>query len=314
MRVNKVDVWHNAPMANTQHHTSTPSALDPAGHWGQGRRLEFIDFRLRWEGRLNRSDVMEFFSISTPRASMDIGRYLELAPGNAFYDRSSRSYLAAKEFKPLFPDNNPERYLNELLAREAGVVPKGLSFIGWVPPLAVMPRPGRVARADVFLQALDAIRGHKALTVVYQSMSTPRPQERVIAPHALAHDGMRWHVRAYCAQREKYLDFQLGRFLEVAPSQRPGTDGADDAAWHRMVPLVLAPHPELSPEQQHAIALDYGMVDGCTTLQCRQSMLFYTLRSLRLLKEGVESPQDQQITLRNRAAIAEFLPKDAAKS
>jgi hypothetical protein len=301
-------------MANTQLHTSTPLALDPAGHWGQGRRLEFIDFRLRWEGRLNRSDLMEFFSISTPRASLDIGRYLELAPGNAVYDRSSRSYLAAQAFKPLFPDNNPERYLNELLAREAGVVSKGLSFNGWVPPLAVMPRPGRVARTDVVLQVLDAIRGHKALTTVYQSMSTPQPQERVIAPHALAHDGMRWHVRAYCALRARYIDFQLGRFLEVGPSERPGCDGSDDAAWHRMVPLVLAPHPQLSPAQQQAIAQDYGMVDGCTTLQCRQSMLFYTLRSLRLLKEGVEPPQSQQITLTNRAAIAAHLPKEAAQS
>lgn len=312
-RVNFLYVWHNAPMDNTQHTPVASSPLDPSGHWGQGRRLEFIDFRLRWEGRLNRSDLMEFFSISTPKASMDIGRYLELAPGNAFYDRSSRSYVAAEDFRPLFPDNNPERYLAELLARAAGTTPRELSFVGWSPDIGVMPRPSRIARPDVLLRLLEAMRKHKALKVVYQSMWTPHPEERVLAPHALAHDGMRWHVRAYCSLRKKFLDFQLGRFLEVSPSDAPGSDGTDDSAWHRLVPLVLAPHPALSPEQQHAIALDYGMVEGSTTLQCRQSMLFYTLRSLRLLKEGVEPPQDQQITLRNRVDIAELLPQDAAK-
>ena len=32
--------------------------------WGQQQRLEFIDFRLFWEGRLNRSDLMDFFGMS----------------------------------------------------------------------------------------------------------------------------------------------------------------------------------------------------------------------------------------------------------
>ena len=30
------------------------------GNWGQDRRLEFIDFRLLWEGRLNRADITTF--------------------------------------------------------------------------------------------------------------------------------------------------------------------------------------------------------------------------------------------------------------
>ena len=45
--------------------------------------------------------------------------------------------------------------------------------------------------------------------------------------------------------------------LRVRALERPI---AQDSAWHRLVPLVLAPHPARSPEQQHAIALDYCMV------------------------------------------------------
>lgn len=50
--------------------------------WGIERRLEFIDFRLFWEGRINRSDLTDQFGISTPQASADLARYQEMAPSN----------------------------------------------------------------------------------------------------------------------------------------------------------------------------------------------------------------------------------------
>ena len=48
--------------------------------WGQAQRLEFIEFRLYWEGKLNRRDLIDFFGISTPQASLDLARYMEFAP------------------------------------------------------------------------------------------------------------------------------------------------------------------------------------------------------------------------------------------
>jgi len=37
--------------------------------WNLERRLQFIDFRLRWEGRLNRRDLIDYFAVSMPQAS-----------------------------------------------------------------------------------------------------------------------------------------------------------------------------------------------------------------------------------------------------
>ena len=37
--------------------------------WGQERRLEFIDYRLRWDGQINRSSLTDFFGISVPPVS-----------------------------------------------------------------------------------------------------------------------------------------------------------------------------------------------------------------------------------------------------
>ena len=60
--------------------------------WGVERRLEFIEFRLFWEGWINRGDLTRFFGVSVPQASKDLSQYQELAPGNMEYDKSERRY------------------------------------------------------------------------------------------------------------------------------------------------------------------------------------------------------------------------------
>jgi hypothetical protein len=56
--------------------------------WGVEQRLEFIEFRLFWEGHVNRSDVMEKFGLSVNQASSDLNRYIGLAPATMTYDKS----------------------------------------------------------------------------------------------------------------------------------------------------------------------------------------------------------------------------------
>ena len=282
-----------------------------AGRWSQERRLEFIDFRLRWEGRLNRSDLTSFFGISVPQASLDIARYLELAPENAVYDRSERVYTPTLSFAALFPSNEAVRYLDELLGRATGIVQAELSFLGWAPAAAVAPSPSRAVAADTLRVLLDAIRRESAVTVHYQSMSSVAPVERDIRPHALAHDGLRWHVRAYCCSRRQFRDFVIARILDSAPSSRPGEmigEGtADDSAWHRMVQLVLAPNPELSQAHQRVIELDYEMTRGQAIVECRQALVFYALKRLGLLGDLPVSADAQHLILKNRPEVEALL-------
>src|SRR5574344_2150671 len=46
--------------------------------WSRTRRIEFIDFRLSVDGKINRSDLVEFFGISIPQASLDLTYYRDL--------------------------------------------------------------------------------------------------------------------------------------------------------------------------------------------------------------------------------------------
>src|SRR6476619_1347476 len=86
--------------------------------WGVRRRLEFIDFRLFWDGRFNRSDIAETFGISAQQASADIAHYEKLAPDNLRYDRVEKAYKRTDLFAPAFIGETVDRYLLQLVAIE----------------------------------------------------------------------------------------------------------------------------------------------------------------------------------------------------
>ena len=278
-----------------------------SGRWSQDRRLEFIDFRLRWDSRLNRSDLTDFFGISVPQASLDIAKYIDLAPRNLVYDRSSRVYIASSDFQPLYPSSDAGRYLKELLANSTGADPAQYSFIAWAPPVASVPSPGRTFHTDVLIALLRAIREGMAIRVLYQSMTRSHPTSRALSPHALAHDGFRWHARAFCHTRKEFRDFVIARMLEVTGIDAAEASPVDDVEWHTIVPLILVPHPKLSESHKRAIELDFGMKDGQVEFRCRQAFLFYALRHLRLDLTNTDRPEAQQIALKNRAAVEKFL-------
>lgn len=290
----------------------TDSRPKPGVRWGQDRRLAFIDFRLRWEGRINRSDLTDFFGISVPQASLDIARYTELAPQNLTYDRSSRVYQATADFRPLHAATQPQQYLNELLVSATGVLESDVSFIGWQPPVASVASPGRGVAAEILFTLLKTIREASGLKVVYQSMSRLEPSARTISPHAFAHDGFRWHVRAFCHSREEFRDFVLGRILEVQAIEPAGRPASEDNEWNTVLRLVLAPNPGLSAGKRRAIELDYGMSNGETELKCRQALLFYTLKRLGLSQRETPPPETQHIVLKNEADLAPVLNSHAA--
>lgn len=66
-------------------------------------RLQFIEFLLAHYGTVNREAITDYFGLSMPQASLDIGLYLELAPGNAAYNLSARTYVRSASFTRLWP-------------------------------------------------------------------------------------------------------------------------------------------------------------------------------------------------------------------
>jgi hypothetical protein len=277
--------------------------------WGQKRRLEFIEFRLLWEGRVNRSDLINFFGISVPQASLDFAKYRELAPANAVYDGTQKAYLAGADFSPVLASNSADAYLNRVRAVETGNLELSSTFLGWQPPLGVVAGPSRTTEASILRLMLQGIRERKILKIEYQPMSTGAADMRAISPHALGFDGFRWHARAFCHQHSDFRDFVLARILKIALEDASGIDPATDMDWNQFVEAVIVPGADLSASQQRVIELDYGMEHGRLVLRVREALLFYFLRHLGLLYGADDVPPTDQIALANRAELMPFFRK-----
>lgn len=137
------------------------STAEPQLSWSQQRRLEFIDFRLQWEGRINRFDLVDFFEISTPQASLDFAKYLSLAPSNASYDPRQKTYLAARRFTPIWGSPDGFSYLNRLAGCTQGSLSNDADYLGWAPPTDVARFPARHVDAGILKRVLAAIRNRR---------------------------------------------------------------------------------------------------------------------------------------------------------
>jgi hypothetical protein len=274
--------------------------------WGQERRLEFIDFRLYWDGRVNRADLMEFFKVSTPQASLDLAKYQELAPHNTVYDCTEKAYLASSAFSPAITPNEASDYLNQVLGVQLGILQPNSTFFGWPPPVAAVQDPSRNVAPATLRIVLQAIRTRRAIEIEYQSLTGPLPSWRTISPHAIAFDGARWHVRAFCHRRNEYRDFVFARMLAIELGDISHIDPLTDTAWHRELQAVIRPHPASSEAQRRVIELDYGMVNGQLVLQVREALLFYLLRHLSVLDKPSDSAAVSPIVLANREELTPF--------
>ena len=266
--------------------------------WGVERRLQFIEFRLFWEGHVNRSDLIDAFGISVPQASTDLNRYIDLAPNNMTYDKSAKAYVRASEFVSVFLEPDAGRYLSQLRSITDGILDVSETWISNTPALGAPPAIARSVNSKTLRTVIAAIRHGDAIEIKYQSLSQPEPKWRWIAPHALGFDGFRWHSRAFCSIDEDFKDFLLSRILDTRGLRPSDVQSASDLDWHRLVTLTIGPHPALTDTQKKVIELDYGMVGGQSKIQVRKALLYYTLKRLGLDTDpSARKPQDQQIVL-----------------
>ena len=280
--------------------------------WGVERRLEFVEFRLFWEGSINRADLVEAFGVSVPQASKDLTLYQERAPGNMEYDTRAKRYVAAEKFVLRFLEPDPYIYLSQLRSVAEGAVPASDSWISALPSADVALTPRRDIDIAVLRKILDASREGVSIDVFYQSMNKVRPDPiwRRITPHAFGYDGFRWHARAYCHLEHKFKDFLLPRILNVGATGEPGVSGEQDWLWNNYFDVVIGPHPALTESQKKVVAKDYGLDRGNGALSVRYAMLFYVLKRLGLLGDAAkQSAYTQHIVTVNRKETEAALEK-----
>lgn len=265
--------------------------------WVLKQRIEFIEFKLFWEGSINRKDLIDTFGVSVPQASSDIKSYKKEAPGNIYYDKSKKQYLINSKFNPIFGPIDAHSYLSKLSMFSDGLLKREDLKMGYIPEFSVVPSLDRAIEPVVLRKIVKALKDKKAIHIQYQSMSRPSPVWRWLVPHAFAYDGFRWHVRGYCELAQEFRDFILGRIIDVRNLKITTIEASDDHKWNQFVTIRIAAHPDLTPDQQKIIEKEYNMQNGVAELRVRAAFVYYVLLRFRL-----ENPEDSRF-LKNKNAV-----------
>ena len=286
--------------------------IQTGASWVQERRLEFIEFRLFWDGRINRGELVDFFGISTQQASLDLARYMELAPTNLEYDKSSKAYRASPNLSPVFTPPDAQSFLNQLSDPDSGA--PSMSFIGWRPPFEIVGSPTRSIRPDILMRVIWAIRDRNDVEISYQSMRRSDASRRWIFPHAIAFDGFRWHARAWCHENKYFKDFVLARIQGTRGLRPSKVDPLQDTRWQSFATVVLRANQRLTAGQRSAVETEFGMNDGELRLRTRECLVHYLVRKLALDPGPSLGSTVQLLDWVNRQELAPLISEASSRS
>lgn len=134
-----------------------------------------------------------------------------------------------------------------------------------------------------------AIRQKRVLSMTYQSKSSDEPEKREIYPHAFGHDGVRYHVRAWCPKNEEYRDFSLLRVTDIKWPEKPVEEELPvDKDWEEFTEVRVKVNKAVSEGTRRALMEDYGLTaeDEDIIIKCRKAMKGYVLYRMGLDAES----------------------------
>lgn len=266
------------------------------------RRLRWLEDRLRWAGSVRRLDLMQRFGISPQQASGDIATFQETFPGLLEFDQSAKLYRPTHQSDWVFP-KDPVRWLEEEAEHDSD------HRVLCIERLAM---PLRRGEDDILAALISSFETRTALTIQYQSLSSPEPTARTICGHVLVDTGDRLHVRAWDDRRSKFADFVAARILSATPDHGyPWVDGRADNQWHETVDIILEPARGFSGPQRSMIEREFGMEGGRLAITTRKALATYVLDRLGIAVSREASKAGgtkQMVRCANMEQIREFLP------
>lgn len=260
-----------------------------------------IELLAWWEGNVQPSQLALYWQCSRQHASNKLGEYRREYPQALDYDEARKTYHPADSFTPTHISREANEYLNWLTGYSPVAQQQLATWTLQPPPRSITPQLMR--------PLVQALREGRRVDVEYGSMSRPGRDGRIIAPHHLVKTSTRWHIRAWCEEKSRFLDFVLSRFHGI-PELLGKSDRSviDDNDWNMEVEIVLAPDPRLSPEIQQTIEQDYGMKNGRLVLLSRACMVNYTLQGLNLDPVKIDADaKAQQLVVVNLDDIKPWL-------
>jgi len=272
--------------------------------------LRFIELRALWEGSINATHLINEFGIGRDLARQLIKKYSDACPGNLTYNASKKGYFPGRGFTPAYSTGSLEQYMAGF---QGGDLPENPTY-HCSNDTFPMRQFERHPEPEVVRHLLHAIRDKRRVDLSYMSMSRTDYEDRIISPHSLVHNGMRWHVRAWCEKNQGYRDYVLSRIKEVYNDEGVASQREDgDSKWNTWVDVVIEPDVRLSPDKKAALAFDLSMVQDeggrfTRSYSVRAANVIYVLRHLGLdrLREKSEA-QQVMLTSESAEALAPYM-------
>ncbi len=269
--------------------------------YAQQQRLSYIDFKLMFVGYFTRAELVEHFQMGQSNATRDIKLYKELATDNLDYDNAEKRYFQTSSFKPLF-DFETENALTKLSFHlsESQQALSNLKFPFESPSQLSRPSLKHIAVLS------QASFNHKAVKINYVSLSSGS-STRIIVPHSIVDNGLRWHIRAFDTKANQFRDFVIARITKVELTDLVIQDNQTkmaDNQWLRIVPLELVPHPK-NIQHPKAIELDFDMQKGVLKLEVKAALAGYLLRrwNVDCSEQATQISSEHQLWLRNNQTL-----------
>ena len=264
-------------------------------------RFHFIEVMITWQDRINATHIARHFSISRQMASKTISRYLSIHPNSLKYNESFKCFIAYTHFQCHYSCAEFKEYqqlgdnVTQSQSNQVAIIDIDL--------------PSRNPEPHLVQPILRAISHQQAIEIGYTSLTNPEYKDRIIEPHNLIYDGLRWHVRAYCQKNRDFRDFVLTRFDDEIVEECKATQQISlDILWNTLVDIEIEADQRLSKIQQHVIEKDFRMHQGKLIINTRAALVNYILKRLHL-DTYLTEPMAQQIvvTSASRQAIAGYL-------
>lgn len=258
--------------------------------------LSHLETVLTWEGAIDNERIRELLDVKSVWASRLMGELVKTMGRRA---RRASAHAPLEFSDPRVTRRSPDEYLRAVDPTQdrmiGGIVEDARIDLSPVSPL-------------VFSTLFRAVKQQAGVRIVYRSMTSPTGAERTIYPHAFVRAPRRWHVRAWCARRQGYRDFTLGRMASAERLDEPNNHPqAEDAEWLNLLELVIVAHPSLSIAQQDMIAQEYFPGARAMRLRVRECLAAYAIQDLRLAVDAArQTPPDYQLLVSNAAKLPRF--------
>lgn len=260
-------------------------------------RMAYIDFKLRFTGIINRSDLNEMFGLAEAAASKMLSRYSELCPNNMSYNRKLRANAINKEtFVPLI-DIDAETAL--------GMLANGFNKNKLIDrPMLPYSRIGKIANqldVESVAKITRAMACGYAIGTCYLSENSNDHDERTILPLALLFDGKTWIFRAFCKKNTEqgiFKNFNFSRATAVIEKtddlRKPQEELSQDKMWNTQVPLLLVPHRDRNETEVDTIKADFGFNDENKLIITERAALIWMLTRQWFIDDRTEDEIEKE--------------------